>query len=152
MKYHATFKAKNYRQIAFLSIIANIATLPSVHAATIYKCKQANGKLAYQEIPCVTSDVQTVVKQTTRIVPSKSVSVSTPASSDPEKTEETVCRQTGVKIFDPTREQQLQHPHSAFILCQKILPSPMNKEGICLNTCIQGWVGEYKKKYLGKTE
>ena len=134
----------------FFIIVAAGASLHSAHATTIYKCKQADGKVAFQEMPCALSDAQSVVSQPIRTAAPKATPVSTPEPSDTEVTEYVACRQTGIKVFDPTRPQGLQHPQAAFNLCKKTLPSPMNQNGICLDACVQAWVGEYKKKYINK--
>lgn len=137
-------------QLWFLMAAAISTAWHSATAATIYKCKQAGGKVAFQEVPCVPSDAQSLVSQTIRVAPPKTTPVSAPDSSDPEAAENLACSETGIKVFDPTRPQNLQHPQAALNHCKKNLPSPMNGNGLCLNACVQAWVGEYQKKYIGK--
>jgi hypothetical protein len=136
-------------QLPFLITVAFSIPLHSTYAAAIYKCKQADGMVSFQETPCTPSDTQSIVK-TIRTDTPKAASVSPAEPSVQAGSEYTICRQTGINIFDPSRSQELQHPQSAFILCKRTLPSPMNENSVCVNSCVQAWVGEYEKKYLSK--
>lgn len=137
-------------QLPLLMVVAMGITWSNAQASTIYQCKQADGKIVFQEIPCATSAVQSVITPAIRAVSPKTAPASTPQASLPQETGDAVCRQTGVSVFDPSRPQGLQHPQAAFNLCKKTLAAPMNRDGVCLETCVQAWVEEYKKTYLGK--
>lgn len=146
------------RQRARLALItAGLALAgPSVQAGSIYQCKQAGGAVTFQEQPCAPSAVQSTVGQTHRSAappasPGPAAKGSAvPTDASPDTTAAATCRQTGIQVFDPTRAQSLQHPQAALNSCRKTLPAPLNKDGLCLDACIQAWVGQYQKTYLGK--
>ena len=131
-------------------------------AGTIYQCKQANGKVAFQEVPCAQADTQAEVGKTTHAAPARAAKSPAPAADakarpasaaepvDPANAELASCRTAGVQLFDPALEQHLQHPQAAFNGCKKALPAPLKRNGLCLDACVQGWAGEYTKRYVGK--
>lgn len=140
-------------QLSFLIFIASGSAWHGAHAAPIYQCKQAGGKVAFQEMPCAQGDAQAEVGTAVRAAPRpaakarQTTSANVPESSDPATAEYAACRTAGVNAFDPSLSQDLQHPQAAFNRCKKALPAPMNRNGLCLDACVQSWVGEYKKKY-----
>lgn len=133
---------------AFLIAVATDGALQNANATTIYKCKQAGGKVTFQESPCASSDSQSGVIQTRSATPPKSAPASALEPTNSDASEYSVCSRAGIKVFDSTVPQSLQHPQAALNLCKKTLPSPTNENAICLNACVQAWVGEYQKKYI----
>ncbi len=133
----------------------------STQAATIYQCKQASGKVAFQEMPCAHTDTQAEVGKTTHAAPPPAhkakpatkpepASAAAPASSADYADD--VCRQTGVKVFDTNLPQHLQHPQAGFQACKKTVPDAMKRNGACLDACVQAWMGEYKKKFVSAAQ
>lgn len=143
--------AKQLQLSLLITFSAGIA-LHNANAATIYQCKQEGGKMAFQDAPCAQSDSQSVVNQTIKTPPKKAAAVNASEPFDSKASEYAGCHLTGIKVFDPLIPQGLQHPQAAFNLCKKTISSPMNENGICLNACVQAWVGEYKKKYIGNDQ
>lgn len=109
--------------------------------------------MTFQDVPCATSDAQSVLAQPKAVgSPSTKSATANTEQAAPQTSGRAICQQTGIQIFDPSRDQGLQHPQAALNLCRKTLPDPMNRDGICLDACVQAWVGEYKKKYIGNGE
>ena len=150
---------RSYRarqQLSFLMILASSALLPSVQAGSIYQCKQADGRVAFQEIPCAHSDAQKQISQSQRPSPAtpaagaaaksdKAAPADTPAptkaSIEPAgATGLQACNDAGVAIAQRT----LGHPQAAYQACQKELPA-RKRDQACMEACIHAWLRGYSK-------
>lgn len=148
--------------LSFLIIPLLACGASAAAAGTIYQCKQANGKVAFQEVPCAQADTQAEVGKTIHAAPARATKSPAPAADsktkpasmaeqeEPADAKYAACRPAGVQLFDPALEQHLQHPQAAFNGCKKALPAPLKRNGLCLDACVQGWAGEYTKRYVGK--
>ena len=143
------------QQLSFLIMLAAGCMVHTAQAATIYQCKQADGRVAFQEMPCAATATQAEVGKTTHAAPPPAAkakaSVAAPSSAAAAAaTGYDACSQAGTQLFDPSREQSLQHPQAALNGCRKAVPAAMSSDNQCLQTCLQSWVGEYQKKYVSK--
>ena len=57
------------QQLSFLIMLAAGCMVHTAQAATIYQCKQADGRVAFQEMPCAATATQAEVGKTTHAAP-----------------------------------------------------------------------------------
>lgn len=81
------------------------------------------------------------MKQAARSTPPKATSADIAEAPKSAVSKDAVGRRTGIDVFDPTREQGVQHPQVALNRRKKSLPS----NGVCLKACVRAGVGRYKK-------
>ena len=124
--------------------------MQNIHAASVYQCKDAGGKVSFQEIPCTSSENQSILKQAGPAKPSRKEEAGAEKQSDSDISEYAACRQMGSKLFDASLPREQQHPQGAYNMCKKNLAPPMNRNSTCLDNCVWEWVVEYKKTYIDK--
>ena len=121
-------------------------------AATIYQCKQPNGQVAFQQVPCAHSDAQTQLRQAPSTPSAQPSAPSRPAVKEaapaPSKAEINVpgssdrqsCNDAGVAVL----ARKLNHPQAVYQACKKELPSRQTDQA-CMEACIHTWLRGYEK-------
>ena len=141
------------QQLSFLILAAAAWGAQTAQAATIYQCKQADGRVAFQEMPCAASASQAEVGKTTHTAPPRApktppasaaaapAAADTPAPASAAKRDPNVCVTVGREVYSTIKQS---HPQAAMQACKKHLEMFANNMA-CLQTCVETWVGEYKK-------
>lgn len=137
--------------------VAACAGVSHAHADGIYRCQQAHGKVTFQQTPCAAAAQQVVIQEASpkSAAPQPQSAAAQPSSGAVDAAGDgayAACRQAGVQVFDPSREQSLQHPQAAFNQCKQAVPPPQGNDMQCLTACVTAWTDEYKKKYLGSAQ
>ncbi len=117
--------------------------LSSAHAGTIYKCTQADGRVAFQEAPCARSDKQAEVGALRHAGEAKAAAAK-PASDKPKTPSkpQDARTQAGTAVFASLGHT---HPHAAMLACQRELKGTAAAgDGQCLQQCLNTWVEQYK--------
>lgn len=136
--------------IIFLSLISQLA-----FSGDVYKCKLSNGKLAYQDSPCVSTKTEEKTQSTYKsIVEDKEPNYSEIIKQEADllKAKHNKCLALGKSVFDGSLEQAMQQPQSAVTLCKKQATENMKSYDMCIRACLESWYDEYKKKYLTPTK
>lgn len=121
-----------------------LLVLSSAQAGTIYKCTQADGRVAFQEAPCARSDKQAEVGALRRAGEAKAAAAK-PASEEAKSASQPqdACTQAGEAVFASLGHT---HPHAAMLACQRELKgTDAASDGQCLQQCLNTWVEQYKK-------
>ena len=141
------------KQLSFLILIAAGCIAHTTQAATIYQCKQADGRVAFQEMPCAATASQAEVGKTTHAAPPRAPktppasaaagapAADTPAPASAAKRDPNVCVTVGREVYSTIKQS---HPQAAMQACKKQLEMFANNMA-CLQTCVETWIGEYKK-------
>jgi hypothetical protein len=125
--------------------LALVLAIPSVHAGAIFKCTQADGRVAFQETPCARSDKQAEVGA----IQHAGAPAAAPAKSVADKPKaapavQNVCTQAGKTVFARFGRTQ---PHAAWLACQRELKDSQASEppgSQCQEQCVDSWVEQYK--------
>lgn len=135
--------------LLFLMSLVSASLLPSAQAASIYQCKQPNGQVAFQQVPCAPSDAQTQIRQSpaapssTPVQPAAKVTAPTPAKAEigmPGSSDRQACNDAGVAVL----ERKLNHPQAVYQACKKELPGRQSDQA-CMEACIHTWLRGYEK-------
>ena len=141
------------QQLSFLILLAAAWGTHSAQAATIYQCKQADGRVAFQEMPCAATATQAEVGKTTHAAPPRAPKAPTAAApaaptaaatTEPAtaaKRDPNVCVTVGREVYSIIKQS---HPQAAMQACKKHLEMFANNMA-CLQTCVETWITEYKK-------
>ena len=148
------WRSPNVRQqLSFLIVAIAAWGTHNAQAATIYQCKQADGRVAFQEMPCATTATQAEVGKTTHAAPPRApktqataVAPTAPAAASTAepttaKRDPNVCVTAGREVYSVIKQS---HPQAAMQACKKHLEMFANNMA-CLQTCVETWIGEYKK-------
>ena len=141
-------------KLLFLMSLAGASMLYGAqsHSATIYQCKQPNGQVAFQQVPCAHSDAQTQLRQAPSTPSAQPSAPSRPAVKEaapaPSKAEINVpgssdrqsCNDAGVAVL----ARKLNHPQAVYQACKKELPSRQTDQA-CMEACIHTWLRGYEK-------
>lgn len=141
-------------QLSFLIVMTANALLPSAQAGSIYQCKQADGRVAFQQIPCAHSDAQAQVGKTSATTPtapsreSPAPSSASPATITLRSPVSPICAQTGRELFNPALTlAQTPPPKNISHSCKVKLPRELNQNELCIDACYLVWYDEFKKKF-----
>ena len=136
------------RQLSFLILLAVGCMAHTAQAATIYQCKQADGKVTFQQVVCAQTETQAEVGKTTHAAPPRAAK---PAAAEPAaasmaatpaaKRDPNICVSVGREVYSAIQQS---HPQAAMQACKKHLEMFANNTA-CLQTCVETWIGEYKK-------
>lgn len=147
-KRQKTLLSKGSKLFFLMSLISTFL-LNSAQATSIYQCKQPNGQIAFQQVPCVASDAQTQIRQPpstpTAPPPQRAAAVSAPTPSKaeiviPGSSDRQTCNDAGVAVL----ERKLNHPQAAYQACKKELSSRQNDQA-CMEACVHTWLRGYEK-------
>lgn len=140
------------QQLLFLILSCLGAMVHSAYAGSVYQCKQADGRVAFQQTPCAPSDVQQQVGTTSTTAPTAKAS----ETSERQPRTQTmtirspvspVCAQTGRALFRPDLPlTQTPPPKNIKHSCKVKLPHEFNENELCIDACYLGWYGEFSKK------
>ena len=130
------------KQLSFLILIAAGGIAHTAQAATIYQCKRADGRVAFQEMPCAATASQAEVGKTPPATAAAAApAADTPAPASSAKRDPNVCVTVGREVYSTIKQS---HPQAAMQACKKQLEMFANNMA-CLQTCVETWIGEYKK-------
>ena len=141
-------------KLLFLMSLAAASVLLSTqsHSATIYQCKQPNGQVAFQQVPCAHSDAQTQLRQAPSAPAAQPSTPAKPAAKEaapapgkaeiniPGGSDRQACNDAGMAVL----ERKLNHPQAVYQACKKELPSRQTDQA-CMEACIHTWLRGYEK-------
>ena len=139
-------------KLLFLMSLASVSMLHSAQAASIYQCKQPNGQVAFQQVPCAHGDAQTQIRQapstaaappSTPPQPAAKTAAPAPGKADISMTgssDRQACNDAGVAVL----ERKLSHPQAVYQACKKELPGRQTDQA-CMEACLQTWLRGYEK-------
>ncbi|MDR2300130.1 MAG: DUF4124 domain-containing protein [Comamonas sp.] len=142
---------KSYK-LLFLMSLVGASMLHSAQATNIYQCKQPNGQVAFQQVPCAHSDAQTQIRQTPNTsaappttTPQPAAKTAAPAPGKAEismagTSDRQACNDAGVAVL----ERKLSHPQAVYQACKKELPGRQTDQA-CMEACLQTWLRGYEK-------
>ena len=125
--------------------LAGCLSMLGAQAATIYQCKQADGKVTFQQVACAHTEAQAEVGKTTHAAPrpvaKPAAAVPAAANTSAAQRDPNICVSVGREVYSAIRQS---HPQAAMQACKKHLEMFASNMA-CLQTCVETWVGEYKK-------